>query len=130
LRCAVWFSQLGLPNNSFDFPYNARSPVSGKKALFENDKDVLNEIENVLGQKGIEKYGIGQTLYYELPFFTNPIYHIKQWCWDMLEDYKLATKFNVPISRDLDSISTFRADCFMVIEQEIQNINNHKAKDG
>ena len=130
MRCAVWFSQLGLPDNSFDFPYNARSPVNGKKILFENDKDVLNEIENVLGQKGTEKYGIGQTLYYELPFFTNPIYHIKQWCWDMLEDYKLATKFNVPISSDLDSISTFRADCFMVIEQEIQNINNHKAKDG
>ena len=126
----MWFSQLGLPNNSFDFPYNARSPVNGKKTLFKNDKDVLNEIENVLGQKGTEKYGIGQTLYYELPFFTNPIYHIKQWCWDMLDDYKLATKFNVPISSDLDSISTFRADCFMVIEQEIQNINNHKAKDG
>ena len=130
MRCAVWFSQLGLPDNSFAFPYNARSPVNGKKTLFENDKDVLNEIENVLGQKGIEKYGIGQTLYYELPFFTNPIYHIRQWCWDMLEDYKLATKFNVPISSDLDSISVFRADCFMIIQQEIENINNHKAKDG
>tara|TARA_X000001388_G_C2212773_1_gene115850 strand:+ start:601 stop:897 length:297 start_codon:yes stop_codon:yes gene_type:complete len=98
--------------------------------LFENDNDILNEIEIILNQKGVEKYGIGQTLYYELPFFTNPVYHIKRWCWDMIEDYKLSTKFNVPIADNLDSISVFRADCFMIIEQEIQNINRHKAENG
>tara|TARA_R100000458_G_C8207655_1_gene196173 strand:+ start:519 stop:911 length:393 start_codon:yes stop_codon:yes gene_type:complete len=130
LRCAVWFSQLGFSSNSFEYPYEAQSPVTGKKVFFEKDEDVLSEIENVLNQKGVKKYGIGQTLYYEMPFFTNPIYHIRQWCWDMIEDYKLSTKFNVPIATDLDSVDVFRADCFNIIEQEIQNINNHKAKDG
>ena len=93
-------------------------------------KEVENEIKKVLNQDSITKFGIGQTLYYELPFFTNPVYHIKQWCWDMLEDYKISTKFNVPIGSDLDSLSVFRIDCFNIIEQEIENINNHKAENG
>jgi hypothetical protein len=66
-----------------------------------------------------------------MPFFSNPINHISQWCWDMLEDYKVATTYNVPIGRDLDSISVFRIDCFAIIDEEIANVNRHKAdKDG
>ena len=76
------------------------------------------------------KFGIGQTLYYELPFFANPFSLIKQWCWDILEDYKLVTKFNIPIASNIDDISVFRSDCFSIIDHEIENINNHKAKDG
>lgn len=95
--------------------------------MFNNIDEVEKEIENVLFQKSTNKFGIGQTLYYEMPFFTNPIYHIKQWCWDMLEDYKISTTYNVPIGKDLDSIPVFRTDCFAIIDDEIARINKHKA---
>ena len=85
------------------------------------------EIGKVLSQKGVEKFGIGQTLYYEMPFFWKPKEHIKKWVWDILEEYKLATTYNVPLGKDFDSISTFKLDCFGVIEQEINNISKHKS---
>ena len=131
MRCAVWFSQLGLNNNeNFIFPYVAQSPVNGQKKTFENKKDVLNEIYNVLNQKGTIKFGTGQTLYYEIPFFTNPETIINDWCWEMIQDYKLVNKYHVPIGLDLDSIPVFRLDCFLIIDQEIENIRKHKAENG
>ena len=38
------------------------------------------------------------------------------------------TKFNVPISKDLDSMDAWMMDCFTVIENEIQKISNHERK--
>lgn len=127
MRCAVWFTQLGFPDNKYNYPYTSRSPVTNKRIFFENEKQVEDEIEKVLNQKGISKFGIGQTLYYEMPFFCNPIDHIKKWVWDILEDYKLVTTYNIPIAKDLDSISAFQVDCFGIIEQEINNVKKHKS---
>ena len=131
MRCAVWFSQLGFTNNdNFVFPYTARSPVSNKKKLFENEKDVLEEIEKVINQEGTRKFGVGQTLYYEMPFFTNPSLVINNWCWEMIQDYKLVTKYNIPLGASLESLSVFKVDCFSIIEHEIENINNHRKEHG
>ena len=131
MRCAVWFSQLGFTNNdNFVFPYTARSPVSNKKKLFENEKDVLGEIEKVINQEGTRKFGVGQTLYYEMPFFTTPSLVINNWCWEMIQDYKLVTKYNIPLGASLESLSVFKVDCFSIIEHEIENINNHRKEHG
>ncbi len=127
MRCAVWFTQLGFPDNEYNYPYTARSPVTNKRIFFENEKQVEAEIEKVLNQKGVSKFGIGQTLYYEMPFFCNPINHINKWVWDILEEHKLVTTYNVPMAKDLESISVFRLDCFGVIDQEINNIKKHKS---
>lgn len=127
MRCAVWFTQLGFPDNSFSYPYTARSPVTNKKIVFENDKQVEGEIQTVLNQKSIIKFGIGQTLYYEMPFFCNPKDHIKRWVWDILEDYKLCTTYHIPIGDDFDSTSALRIDCFGIIEQEINKVTKHKS---
>ena len=105
MRCAVWFTQLGFPDNYLEYPYTARSPVTNDKIVFQNEEMVENEIVKVLSQKSVKKFGIGQILYYEMPFFCNPKEHIKKWVWDILEDYKLATTYNVPIGKDFDSIS-------------------------
>jgi len=130
LRCAVWFTQLGFPGNEFEFPYIARSPVTGKKNKFENLKQVEKEIQNVLGQNSVNSFGIGQTLYHELPFFTNPKYHIKQWVYDVLEDYIITTKYNVPLGKTLETIDVFTLDCFAVIEEEKAKIKEHQSKNG
>ena len=131
MRCAVWFSQLGFTDNAnFVFPYTARSPVSNKKKLFENEKDVLEEIEKVINQEGTRKFGVVQTLYYEMHFFTNPSLVKNNWCWEMIQDYKLVTKYNIPLGASLESLSVFKVDCFSIIEHEIENINNHRKEHG
>ena len=53
---------------------------------------------------------------------------INNWCLDMIQDFKLVTNYNVPLSVDLESASVFKIDCFSVIEQEINNIKNHEIK--
>jgi hypothetical protein len=126
LRCAVWFSNYGIPDLSFEFPYSARSPVSGKKVKYESDKDIFKEVESLLKQRKGKSYGIGQSLYYQLPFFCNPDYIISQWCWDMITDYFSVKKFNIPLSKDLDSLNPWMLDCFSIIENELNNISLHE----
>lgn len=122
----MWFSNYGLPHSSFKFPYFAQSPISGKKQKYESQKDIYEEIKNLLYQREGKSYSIGQSLYFQLPFFCNPEDFISQWCWDMITDYFSIKKFNIPLSTDLDSANPWMLDCFSVIENEINNINHHE----
>ena len=126
MRCAVWFSNYGLPTVSYSLPYDSRSPVSFTKVRFETEKDVLDEISKVLNERGTKKFGIGQSLFYQLPFFCDPVQIISTWCWDMITDYFTVTKFHIPLARDLDSLNPWQLDCFLVIENEITNITTHE----
>ena len=44
----------------------------------------------------------------------------------MLTEYFLVKNFNVPLGTDLDTISAWKSDCFVLIEQEINNIKEFK----
>ena len=65
-----------------------------------------------------------------MTFFTNPSLVIYNWCWEMIQDYKLVTKYNIPLGASLESLSVFKVDCFSIIEHEIENINNHRKEHG
>ena len=126
MRAAVWFSHKGLPDANFDLPYQSRSPVLGKVINYETDEDILEEIERILNEKATKKLGIGQSLFYQMAFFCNPTAVISDWCWEMINDYYLATKYNISLGKDLDSIIAWRIDCFNIIESEINNIRTHE----
>ena len=131
MRCAVWFTQLGFPDNYLEYPYTARSPVTNDKIVFQNEEMVENEIVKVLSQKSVKKFGIGQILYYGMPFFCNPIEYISQWCWDAITDYFIVKKFNTPLATSIDNVNIWLVDCFSVIEQELNNISVYeKVKNG
>ena len=114
------------------FPAKSKEYAKSESKLLMSTKRIQGlireEIEKVINQEGTRKFGVGQTLYYEMPFFTNPKYHIKKWVWDVLEDYRLVTKFNIPLGKDLDNICAIKLDMFGIIEQEINNIKKHKAE--
>ena len=126
MRCAVWFSNYGRPDLNYNLPYDSRSPVSLKKVRFETNKDILDEVQRVLKQSEDRRYDIGQSLYFQLPFFCNPSVIISDWCWEMITDYFTVTKFNVPLAKDLDSLDPWRLDCFSIIESEIQKITAYE----
>tara|TARA_R110000744_G_scaffold131677_2_gene239798 strand:- start:116 stop:370 length:255 start_codon:yes stop_codon:yes gene_type:complete len=78
-----------------------------------------------------KKYGAGQTLFLNLPFFCNPYFVIKEWHIEIINDYNISKKFNVPLGSDLDSLNAFKTDCFILIENEINKIKKYKSqKDG
>ena len=44
----------------------------------------------------------------------------------MISDYFSVKKYNIPISKDLDSADSWMMDCFAIIENEIDNISKHE----
>ena len=84
----------------------------------------------VLYEPATQKYGIGQSLYYQLPLFCNPDEYIFEWCYEMIQDYHLVNHYNIPMSDSLENVDAFRLDCFTVIEDEANKIRIFKAKDG
>ena len=130
MRTALWFSAFGFPKSGLLLPYTAQSPTLFKRIEFKTRKDVYDEIYRVLYEPATQKYGIGQSLYYQLPLFCNPDEYISDWCYEMIQDYHLVNHYNIPMSDSLDLVDAFRLDCFAVIEDEANKIKTFKAKDG
>jgi len=131
LRTAVWYSNYGLPDVSYNLPYVARSPVLYKKIKYDKIEDVYDEIYRIVDESDNKGYPIAESLFYQLPFFCDPKKIISDWCWDMITDYFTVKKYNVPLANCLHEVDPFVVDCFSVIENEIKNIAEHeKKKDG
>ena len=130
MRTALWFSAFGFPKSGLLLPYTAQSPTLFKRIEFKTRKDVYDEIYRVLYEPATQKFGIGQSLYYQLPLFCNPDEYIFEWCYEMIQDYHLVNHYNIPMSDSLENVDAFRLDCFTVIEDEANKIRIFKAKDG
>lgn len=110
----------------FDLPYNAQSPVSLKRKRYETKKDIIDEVEMLIEQAIERHYKIGQSLFLQLPFFCNPSNIISDWCWEMITDYFLVKRFNVPLANNLEDANPWKVDCFSIIESEISNIAKYE----
>ena len=126
MRTALWFSVLGLPSTGLLLPYTAQSPTLKKAVEYKNKGDVLNEIDRILSEKTTQKFGVGQSLYYQMPFFCDPLNIIPKWCWDMIEDYHLIKNYNIPMASSLENVNAWVSDNFLIIESELSNIKSHK----
>ena len=131
MRVAVWFSFYGLSRFNKSLPYSAQSPTLVKRIEYKGENDLLEEVERILAEPGTQKYGAGQSLFYQLPLFCDPDSLVPDWCWDMLADYNACKKFHIPLSNSLDNCSCWLLDCFNIIESEINKCSQHKKeKDG
>ena len=126
MRTALWFSVLGLPSTGLLLPYTAQSPTLKKAVEYKNKGDLLNEIDRILSEKTTQKFGVGQSLYYQMPFFCDPLNIIPKWCWDMIEDYHLIKNYNIPMASSLENVNAWVSDNFLIIESELSNIKSHK----
>ena len=126
MRTALWCSVLGLPSTGLLLPYTAQSPTLKKAVEYKNKGDVLNEIDRILSEKTTQKFGVGQSLYYQMPFFCDPLNIIPKWCWDMIEDYHLIKNYNSPMASSLENVNACVSDNFLIIESELSNIKSHK----
>jgi len=129
LRTALWFSVFGTPNNDLFLPYVAQSPTLFKKIEYKTSEDVDDEIQRILSEKNIHKFGIGKSLFFQMPFFCNPSEYISDWCWAMIEDYHLVKEYNIPLASNLDDLNVFQSDCFLALESELQSIKEYKLKE-
>ena len=128
MRTAIWFSVLGLPNTGLVLPYTTQSPTLKKVTEYKTVEDIYEEIDRILNEEPTKKFGVGQSLFYQMPFFAEPSDIIPDWCWHMIEDYFIIKKYNVPMAKDLKSVDAWTSDCFILIDEELENIKKHKAK--
>lgn len=118
----MWFSQLGFPHITLNFPYKRQSPLTKEVKTYKNIDDVWEEVYLLLEKWQDNKFSLGRNLYFHLPLFANP-----KWIVDMednryLVEYNLMKDFNIPLAQDLDSADARRIEIFEIINREIKSI--------
>lgn len=93
---------------------------------YKTEKDIYDEIERILLESGTKKYGVGQSLFFQLPLFCDPSPIIPAWCWEMIEDYNISQRFNIPVATSLDDASSWHLDCFVIIDGEMKAIEKYR----
>tara|TARA_R100001530_G_scaffold54222_1_gene40015 strand:+ start:353 stop:739 length:387 start_codon:yes stop_codon:yes gene_type:complete len=118
----VWFSQLGFPHITLEFPYKRQSPLTKKVKTYDSIIQVWEEIEILVDEWKDSQFSLGRNLYFHLPLFMNP-----QWIIDieyqmLLKEYSIIKEFNIPLANTIEEASARKLDEFDVISREIKSI--------
>lgn len=124
----MWFSTLGFPHATLNFPYKRQSPSTKKIVTYYNIEQVWQEIYTLVDQWQDSSFSLGRNLYFYLPLFMDP-------SWIISEDYQLIVKeynwvkdFNIPLATSLDNIDAKKLDEFDLINTEIKSIQNYMSE--
>ena len=118
----MWFSQMGFPHITLEFPYKRQSPVSKKVKTYENIEQVWEEITELVEGWTDSKFSLGRNLYFHLPLFMNPKWIIDNEDGTLLREYQWIKEFNIPLAQDLDSADASKIEIFDIIRNEINAI--------
>ena len=108
------------------FPYDAISPISGKKTTFNSMEDVhslLIECYDECIEKGFNQ--VGNALYEQSLFFANDIMFVDDKIQSKIKSYRYCKKFNCPPYPSLNETPIDIIDSFMIIDDEI---TQHQAR--
>ena len=122
---AVWYwYHKSVPYEHYnEFPYQARSPVTNQTKEYKNKEDIWEDVQTLVLE---DPSHIGINLFHLVPMFSNPSKIVDQWMLNMINDYNLVKRFNVPLKGDLDTVDAHIMDCFIIIENEMTNIDNYE----
>ncbi len=117
----------GLGYNGYDYPYEAISPVDGKKKKFVSIEDVHGELLNCykeLEEKNVKN--ISETLYIEHFYFANTYELLDKKIQQRIKEYNYCKAFNCPPFVSLDETPAKVVDEFLEIENIMTNIRKEK----
>ena len=126
----VWASYYKLePIERFqEFPYKAQSPLTAKFRLFENEANIWEEVEAISElAKTSKTRTIGQLLYDLVPLFASPNFFVNNWMFDIINEYHWIKNWNISPG-NLDDVSAFRLDCWTIIDNEMNKIEEQERK--
>ena len=126
----VWASYYKLePIERFEkFPYKAQSPLTVKLKEFKNEANIWEEVE-VISElaKTSKTRTIGQLLYDLVPLFASPNFFNSNWMFDIMNEYHWIKNWNISPG-NLDDVSAFRLDCWTIIDNEMNKIEEQERK--
>ncbi len=126
----VWASYYKLePIERFEkFPYKAQSPLSVKLKEFKNEANIWEEVEAISElAKTSKTRTIGQLLYDLVPLFASPNFFNSNWMFDIMNEYHWIKNWNISPG-NLDDVSAFRLDCWTIIDNEMNKIEEEERK--
>jgi hypothetical protein len=118
---------MGFPESKFPVKgtYTAQSPSLYKTLDYDQD-EIWREIKRVCDEDKEGKFTPGQQIYYNAPFFCNPILFRDPELERIINEYYYCTRLNIPLGKDLDSTSAWRIQCFAIIHTEVIALENRK----
>jgi len=126
----VWASYYKLePIERFEkFPYKAQSPLTVKLKEFKNGANIWEEVEAISElAKTSKTRTIGQLLYDLVPLFASPSFFNSNWMFDIMNEYHWIKNWNISPG-NLDDVSAFRLDCWTIIDNEMNKIEEQERK--
>ena len=126
----VWASYYKLePIERFEkFPYKAQSPLTVKQKEFKNEANIWEEVEAISElAKTSKTRTIGQLLYDLVPLFASPNFFVNNWMFDIINEYHWIKNWNISPG-NLDDVSAFRLDCWTIIDNEMNKIEEQERK--
>ena len=118
----MWFSQLGFPHITLEFPYKRQSPLTKRVKTYKSIEQVWEEIEMLVDSWKDSKFSIGSNRYFHLPLFMNPKWIINDEDNILLKEYNWVKEFNIPLAKDLDSADANKIEIFDIIRSEINEL--------
>ena len=116
----VWFT-VKRPYSQFrkEFPYQALNPVTQEKVTIEG-KEHIYEILMQCYDEAVERgFDIGESLYNQLFFFTEPEQLLDSGCQNLIKKYFFCDNFNCPPYPSLQETPAQLVDDFLLIKREI-----------
>lgn len=126
LSSYVWFSHYGYPHFDKEFPYKRQSPITNKVRTYNNQEEVLDEIDKVFDKYEKSKFSMGRNLYFILPLFCDPRCLYEEWIGEVIKEYKLIKQFNIPIANNLYEADAILIDNLLIIDNELNSIREYE----
>ena len=125
LSMYVWFSALGFPHTTLEFPYKRQSPITKNNKEYDSIETVENELDNLVDSFSGNKFTLGRNLYFHVPLFANPRWFIQDIFTEVLKEYNYMKNFNIPMASTIDEADSFKLSCFEIIHAELNAIQQY-----
>ena len=121
----VWFSQMGFPHNTLEFPYTRQSPLTKKNKEYQTFDEVQEEVIQLSHTFSDSKFTLGRNLYFIVPLFADPRWFVDDKYIEIIREYNYVKNYGIPIARSLDEADSYQLECFDVIQREITAITQY-----
>ena len=125
LSMYVWFSQMGFPHNTLEFPYKRQSPITKKNKEYESIEDVINELYALVDTFADSDFSLGRNLYFYIPLFAKPEWFITEEHSEIVKEYNYMKNYNLPLASSLDQADSYKLDMFDIINNELNAVRQY-----
>lgn len=125
LSMYVWFSQLGFPHSTLEFPYKRQSPLTKKNKEYESIEDVTNELYPLVETFANSDFSLGRNLYFHIPLFGKPEWFINEEHREIMKEYNYMKNYNLPLANNLQEADSYKLDMFDIINSELNAVRQY-----